>query len=713
MSVLRTAVDALHAGRAEPDATYDRIAHAVLTRGARSGAVPFKTLEAVRRAGAAERVEARPDEIEELIALRSRLRHRPIDLPPTLGRVRFHTTADEILVAEVGDRPGGVDPTVWAFSHAAPPSLAWNGAVDADARALMTQTLKVNLPGAHWLPLTALLRHDRFPRMQEIRGELATSTEPGRLYAFVSHRWLTPLDPDPERLQASLLGWQLFAHLAEAVRVAARRGLSTPRRFSPTFQCRIGLQGSALAESLLVNVLRPGVTDAYVRQLVPLLGPLEPLLDGHGVSSALERRSLEALRRFAEDVPAMRALTDRVMIWYDFSCLPQEPRTESEQAEFEEGLRRLHHFQVLGRTVVLLDRAETYLTRAWCVFEGVVSDSLSVEEMDVLVGSERREAERTKAEDAFRALCADRPHLVWRALLDVEVFGRRTRLECMEKLELSTLRPQDREIVYGLLRGLPGPRKVHIDDAEVVTGVFPVVVPPDARRALVLARPLPPQDAAYPPAFASLDATDVYDLTKRAAVPVPEEGWPAYRELPCAAEEIGASAGSSPFHVHVIASSEGEAILFAAWIERRRAELEARLGAPLRSLSWLALDVAPVGHLPVGALEVRALPPTRILLVASSSRLAACPVASKLEEALRRSAPEVVTMAIDRPEANLVRLPRADTGTRADDDVLLAIDHPLLAVHAGGAFRADLVDALRAAAPSVHPTSSRPPSEGN
>ncbi len=710
MSVLRTACDALSAGRG-PGATYDRIAHAVLTHGGRAGAAPFKTLEALRRSAAAQASAARPDEIEELVALRMRLRHRPIDLPPTLGRMRFQTTADEIRISEVGERSGGVDPTVWAFPHAAPPSMAWATAVDADARSLVTQTLKVNLPGAHWIPLTALLAHDRFPRMQEIRGELASTTEPGRLYAFVSHRWLTPLDPDPEHLQASLLGWQLFAHLAEAVRVAARRGLSTPRKYSPVFNCAIGPQGSALAESILVNVLRPGVTDAYVRELVPRLEPLEPLLEGYGVSSALQRRSLSALRQAVNDLPAMRALTDRVMIWYDFSCLPQEPRTEPEQAEFEEGLRRLHHFQWLGRTVVLLDRAESYLTRAWCVFEGVVSDSLSVEEMDVLVGSERREAERTKAADAFRGLCADRPHLVWRALLDVEVFGRRTRLECMEGLELSTLRPQDREIVYGLLRGLPGPRKVHIDDGELVTGVLPVVVPPDARRGLVLARPRAVAEGTFPPAFASFDASAVYDLSKRAGDPVSTGSWPAFRVLEPPSRVGGADL--APFHVQVIASSEGEAILFADFVERHRAEIESRLGGPLRSLSWLAFDVVPVGHLPVGSLELRLLPPTRFLLVASSARLAACPVASKLEEALRRSAPEVVTMAIDRPEANLVRLPPGNASATSEEDVFLPIGHPLFSSHPGGAFRADLVDAIVSATRSLPPTSPRPSGEGN
>ena len=331
----------------------------------------------------------------------------------------------------------------------------------------------------------------------------------------------------------------------------------------------------------------------------------------------------------------------------------------------------------------------------------------------MLVGSARREAERTKAADAFRALCADRPHLVWRGLLDVEVLGRRTRLECMQRLELATLRPQDGEIVYDLLRAVPGPRKVHIDEGELVTGVFPIMALPDARRALALARPPSPEDVPYPAAIASFDASAVYDLSKRPPVPVPSDRWPAFRRLGGPEAAPSPSAEASPFHVHVIASSEGEAILFAELVERHRADLEARVGAPLRSLSWLSLDIAPVGHLPVGSLEIRLLPPSRILLVASSARLAACPVASKLEEALRRSAPEVVTMAIDRPEANLVRLPRARAGAIADEDVRLPVDDPLLTVHEGGVFRADLVDALAGAAAPTSDRAPRPPSEGN
>ena len=147
MSHVRTAGDALSAGRGHPSATYDRVAHAILAHGGRAGAAPFRTLESVRRAQATETADATPDEIEELIALRTRLRHRPIDLPAGLGRMRFHTTADEILIAEVGERPGGVDPTLWAFPLTAPPSLAWQSAIDADARPLMTQRLKVTFAG--------------------------------------------------------------------------------------------------------------------------------------------------------------------------------------------------------------------------------------------------------------------------------------------------------------------------------------------------------------------------------------------------------------------------------------------------------------------------------------------------------------------------------------------------------------------------------------
>jgi hypothetical protein len=62
-------------------------------------------------------------------------------------------------------------------------------------------------------------------------------------------------------------------------------------------------------------------------------------------------------------------LGDDALIWYDYSCLPQSPRTPAEQAAFINGLNRIpliicsSWFYVVGR------KLKEYSHRAWCQFE--------------------------------------------------------------------------------------------------------------------------------------------------------------------------------------------------------------------------------------------------------------------------------------------------------------------------------------------------------
>jgi len=96
--------------------------------------------------------------------------------------------------------------------------------------------------------------------------------------------------------------------------------------------------------------------------------------------------------------------------------------------------------------------------------------------LHVLAGSEADSVAHTYQTSVFERLLTSRPHSIWRAVLDTEVFAVQTPDECMTRLALDTTRPEDRMIVYSQLRKLGPPRSVHNDGGEVLTGVLPLPV---------------------------------------------------------------------------------------------------------------------------------------------------------------------------------------------------------------------------------------------
>jgi hypothetical protein len=154
---------------------------------------------------------------------------------------------------------------------------------------------------------------------------------------------------------------------------------------------------------------------------------------------------------------------------------------------FDEGLAHLNVAQLMGYTVVLLDEAADYLGRAWCILESVFADSATPSPLQILKGSTAVWADRENVESRFRELLRDRPHLIWRAILDTEVFRIQSPSKCMERLGLETTRPHDLSLVYQALRKLGAPKAVHIDQSELVTGCFPLPVTADGN-SVVLSR---------------------------------------------------------------------------------------------------------------------------------------------------------------------------------------------------------------------------------
>ena len=207
-----------------------------------------------------------------------------------------------------------------------------------------------------------------------------------------------------------------------------------------------------------------------------------------------------------------------------------------------------------------------------------------------------------------------------------------------------------------------------------MTGVFPLRSRP-AAAAIVVPRTTDSRigrdDERSDPG--TLDWTDAL-----AVEPGPFEV-PPFVELP----------GEQPScHVAVVAACEGEAILFARRVLDRREELEEAVGVRVGSLSWVATDIAPVGHLAYGSLIGVPVAAPVWVIVATSGRFQTCGVTGAITGALAAAGVARVELRLDAAKENLVlvappREPVADDGKYET----VGLDAAAIRPHPGGLFK--------------------------
>jgi hypothetical protein len=362
----------------------------------------------------------------------------------------------------------------------------------------------------------------------------------------------------------------------------------------------------------------------------------------------------------------LAALVERMHVWYDFSCLPQAPRDEADEELFVAGLEQLVACQVLSRTVVLLDETEDYLSRGWCTLEALVADS-EMGRLDLLVGSERSTAREGRTEFYFETLLEDRPHVIWRALLDTEVLQVQSPTECMSRLSLALSDERDIPIVYDRLRTIRAPAKVHTDASELWTGVMPVPVVEGAAAVI-------PRSGERRVRSQARGAAQTLDWTGALRLGAPDDlSAPEFIEL-----------ADDGCHVAVIASCEGEAVQFTRWVLRHRDELD----APVASVSWLATDIAPVGAMPCGTLRAQPVSAPSWLLVAADMRLEHGHAAPAIITALAAAGTPYRLLQIDRTAENLAQVqPEPLTGSDRGDTEIVPTPAEGFPVHVGGLLR--------------------------
>lgn len=677
----------LYARRGHQEAPYDAIGFRMFAASPRRGPSPLQTAAwtAMQRE-LADRSKA-DTVVDEILTQQAVLRPRAIRLPISDGSFRYGIDREAIhMYTDRVDDAGREIVDRWTFSLTDLPDALLLGAYDADEALVAAQTLTVRLQATHWLPLKTLLEDGHFRRLQEVRSQLHRETQRGIFYCFLSHRWLGTTHPDAEGAQARFAAWQLVAHLVQAIRVADQRGLHQPRRFSAQLGQAVGPRGTTLAEALIVNVLRFALDEESLRQAAVEVASLEEELEDHGVARAETDNGLAGLRSLMADRPLLRRLTERIHLWYDYACLPQPPREGEDIPLFVQGLKELSAAQIMGRTVIMLDDAQDYLSRAWCALEALVADTYG-NGADLVVGSRRPTTAAGEVEHYFESLLVDLPHVLWRAVLDTELFDIQSPGRCVERLGLAVTDPDDLAFIYDRLKGLRGPVKIHIDDSAVVTGVLPM---PAFEDGAVVVRPRRTGRAvradAKPVPTASLDWTGALALpTAWNAARDDAAAVPPFRRL-----EVAATVDVAPCHVAVVGACEGEAILLANWVHQHLSELEAVLPVSITSISWVAADIAPIGHLVVGTLEGVAVVANAWVVVATSMRLSHCPVAGQVIEPLRWTGITHVTVAVDEARDN-VRIYEPEDPPK-DVEVGEMIKPVNLAkrparVHAGGLFQ--------------------------
>jgi hypothetical protein len=170
------------------------------------------------------------------------------------------------------------------------------------------------------------------------------------LYIFVSHRWESEHNPDPEQSQLHTI--QGFLGLI--------------------FECLqallAGIEGTdPIQQELPERLDRHGMPQAIYFAMLVLLNKIwneEQLLHYQSLSRD-ERRDY---------------LFERIQIWYDFACLPQRPRSQSEEDEFRSSLLHLNDLLRDSRInlISLRDPQDDYEQRGWCYLESVVSSTRSM-----------------------------------------------------------------------------------------------------------------------------------------------------------------------------------------------------------------------------------------------------------------------------------------------------------------------------------------------
>ncbi len=668
--------------RANNANTYDDIAYRLVSAMPRIGQVKLQTFNTVAKEREKDEKLLADADFESLNLQEDYLEHRPLE-NFTDGRLRYQLTQSFIKLWNTDD-PDTQD-IPWLFSLSNPPDFLLKGSVAQDAPPLITQEFGVNMEEVFWLPFSSLIQTGKFERMQDDRSNLINNTSPGNFYCFVSHRWLTPTEPDPDGLQARLLAWQLLGYLTEAIQVAHQRGLRVPKKFNKDLNIDIGMAGSKLSETLIVNVLRHQLNEELLQKAAEEIESLPIIEDNYGLEYAVKDTGLNQLKTLINERPILKLLCEKILIWYDYNCMPQRPFKEDDEKVFRRNLELLNALQHIGLTLILLDDPSEYLTRAWCTLEAVYADNETMPNWLTLVGASRPSVRSGKTEHYFNELLSDRPHILWRAILDTELHALNEPKDCMKKLGLAATQEEDLPFIYQKLAEMKMPVKIHLDDTEVITGIFPIPFSEEQQSHLIASysgRQISFNESENINDIKSLDWTSILQIAN--SVSPFKSRFSSFEKAFHEFDLPGNYTPEQETHLCVIASCESEALLIANWVAQNLKELMDTLRLGIRSISWMSSDVAPVGKIVFGKLEPKLIKYQNFILVGTQMRLRMGKAINLLNNSIKQAKKNIIHFNLDMPSNNIVQY--RNTNEEQTDGFKLVGEENLTS-HNGGLFR--------------------------
>jgi hypothetical protein len=232
----------------------------------------------------------------------------------------------------------------WPDEQASFPPFAENSTPSRDAIPKVGDAA-INDRAIGWRPLYSYIKHRRFTKWKydEVSAFVDEESCPLAIRLFISHRWKTPDDPDPNNKSLPTI-----VEYLSRIYMAANGFLGA---------------NSHLAKELVIG---ENLRDAFhERQLHRCTCGSIGWLDLKSLLAAddlfYERVSDTHQRR------AFYRLLKHVRVWYDYASLPQARETSEEQAAFDRALDRLA--SIVNQSEVLALWGLESINRAWCVFE--------------------------------------------------------------------------------------------------------------------------------------------------------------------------------------------------------------------------------------------------------------------------------------------------------------------------------------------------------
>jgi hypothetical protein len=198
-----------------------------------------------------------------------------------------------------------------------------------------------------------LLERRALPRHQDWPAQVGwfDDAEPPLVALFISHRWETAAAPDPSGRQLRAL--QIFLARVGAAAAAAHLARDAREAVLPPLELEGSLQALAVAGRAL---------------------GFEPLQTAF-VPDEVRRR--ETRTKAAELGPSTSEFQGwvlrRIAVWIDYTCVPQEPRSEADEREFVETLRHLPELAAACVLVALRQPADGYADSGWCAVESYLA----------------------------------------------------------------------------------------------------------------------------------------------------------------------------------------------------------------------------------------------------------------------------------------------------------------------------------------------------